>query len=69
MTKLKNIVYEQGDYWVYKKNHGHYEVFRNGITHATRCAIIHFSSDDKKALDNAIKECQRRNNIENDTRN
>ena len=41
---LSDIVYEKGCYWALRvknaKGHIFYEVYKNGITHATRCAII-----------------------------
>lgn len=57
--KLKNIVYENGNYWVLKVTHG-FEVYKNGITHATRCAIIGYEGE--KGIARAIKEIERRKN-------
>lgn len=35
MTKLSNIVFEQGRTWVHKDKDGLFTVYVNGITHAT----------------------------------
>lgn len=61
----EQIIYENGNYWVRKVEAGHYEVYKNGITHSTRCSIVEYSDDDKKALAIAIEECDRRNEKEN----
>lgn len=41
---LSNIVMEKGEYWALrvKKPSGYisYEVYKTGVTHSTRCAII-----------------------------
>lgn len=54
---VRNILYEHGEYFVIKARKG-YEVYRNGVTAATRCAII--GSDGEKWLKRAIEECDRR---------
>lgn len=54
------IIFETASFYVWKKAIGHYEVYRNGITSATRCSVIHFSNDDQKALTRAMAECNRR---------
>lgn len=55
-----DIVYELGQYWVYKmpKDKG-FEVYKNGLTHSTRCAQIGYKGD--KGLNRAIEECNKRN--------
>lgn len=55
---MKNkIIYEKGDYHVLKAKHG-YEVYKNGLTHATRCAIIGYEGE--KGIGKAIEEIDRR---------
>lgn len=54
MTK---VLYSNGDFWVCKAKHG-YEVYKNGLTHSTRCAIIGYEGDD--GLKRAIAEADRR---------
>ena len=59
MTRESDIAYERGEYWVLRvgKDKG-YEVYKNGITHSTRCAIIGFPDD--VGLARAIAEIDRR---------
>lgn len=54
-----DIAYERGDYWVLRlpKDKG-YEVYKVGITHSTRCAIIGFPGH--IGLARAIAEIDRR---------
>ncbi len=54
---LKNIVYENDIYYVLKVTHG-FEVYKQGINHATRCAIIGYEGE--KGIARAIKEIERR---------
>jgi hypothetical protein len=58
---LKDLVttalYTNGDYWVRRAKHG-YEVFKDGITHSTRCAIIGYDGD--KGFSRAKEEADRR---------
>lgn len=39
MTRESDILYQNGNFWVCKSRKG-YEVYEDGITHATRRAII-----------------------------
>jgi hypothetical protein len=56
--KLKDIVHERGAHWVLRLPNGHYEVYKTGITHSTRCAYIGWEGD--KGLQRAIAEVERR---------
>jgi len=55
----EDILYENSDYWVCKSKNG-YEVYKNCITHSTRCAIIGYEGE--KGLNMAIYECDKRAN-------
>jgi hypothetical protein len=57
MLKESDILHESGAYWVTHAKHG-YEVFKTGVTHSTRCAIIGYEG--KNGLERAIDECKRR---------
>jgi len=52
-----NIVYERPGFYVIKVSKG-FEVYRNGITAAARCAIIGYTG--QKGLARAIAECDKR---------
>ena len=56
--KEENIVFESdcGKFYVYKIASGRYEINKNGITHATRVALICYL-DDSTARDRAIEIC------------
>lgn len=56
--KESDILYEKGNYWVCASNKGGYEVYRIGITHSTRCAIIGYKGAEGLLL--AKMECDRR---------
>lgn len=67
--KVKDIVYETKTHFAIRvdksttaktgiKVTGGYEVYKIGITHATRCAIIGWNGD--LGLARAIAECERR---------
>lgn len=56
-VKLKDIVHEEGPYWVLRVAKG-FEVYKNGVTHSTRCA--HFGYTGDEGLRRAIAECRRR---------
>lgn len=64
MLKETDILYQNGDYWICKyfrgKEHIGFEIYKNGITHSTRCAIIGLGEN--YGLKRAIKECDRRAN-------
>lgn len=57
--KESDILYEKGNYWACASKKGGYEVYKNGITHSTRCAIIGYKG--QKGLDRAKLECNKRN--------
>lgn len=71
--KLTDVVHETKNYFILKVEKKHsqfnkenpngkyicYEIYKNGITCATRCAIV------GTGLENAIKECDRREEIIN----
>lgn len=60
LMSAHGIIHEGSGHHVRRVGPGHYEVYRNGITAATRCGIFHFSNNDAKALARAIAECNRR---------
>ena len=59
-----DILHETKNHWVMKvktgKRAGTYEVYKNGITHSTRCSQIGYKGTE--GLERAIKECERREN-------
>lgn len=55
--KESDIVYEKQDYFVLKAKHG-YEVYKCGLTHSTRCAIIGYTGE--IGIRKAIAEIERR---------
>jgi hypothetical protein len=55
--KESDIVYENGGHWVLRVKNG-FEVYKNGITPSTRCAIIGWSG--AVGEEKAIAECDRR---------
>jgi hypothetical protein len=61
-TKMKesDILYENKNYWVYGTKKGTYEVYKVGITHSTRCAIIGYKGNE--GLEMAKAECDKRAN-------
>ena len=61
MMTEDQILHQAGPYWVCKAKHG-YEVYKDGVTHATRCAIIGFEG--QKGLTRAKAEADRRNQQE-----
>lgn len=58
MYKESDIAYEKGQFWVLNLGSKGFEVYKNGITHSTRCAVIGFSG--QNGLDRAIVEIDRR---------
>lgn len=62
MMKESDILYEDKDkeYYVIRVQHG-YEVYKNGITHATRCAQIGWAGE--VGLQKAIAEINKRKTI------
>ena len=57
MYKLSDVMYETESYWVLRIKSG-FEVYRNGLTHSTRCAQIGWTGD--RGLQKAITEANRR---------
>ena len=62
----KDIAYENKNYFVLRKKHKKsgnqfYEVYKIGVTHSTRCAIIGYSGE--KGLTKAIQEIKRREKL------
>jgi hypothetical protein len=57
MIRESDIAYERGEYWVLRTSKG-FEVYKNGITHSVRCAIIGFRGDG--GLARAVAEIDRR---------
>jgi len=58
--KESDILFEIGDYWIAKARKGDgYEVWRNGVTHSTRCAVIGWNGE--KGLERAKEEAIKRN--------
>lgn len=62
--KESDIMHETKNFFVIQQksrsNTTMYCVYKTGITHATRCATIHYSKDLPKALARAIAECNKR---------
>lgn len=56
--KESDIAYEKGQFWVLNLGSKGFEVYKIGLTHSTRRAIIGFSG--QKGLDRAILEIDRR---------
>ncbi len=58
IIKLKDTVYENGNHWVLRTEKGTFEVYKNGITHSTRCAVIAWEG--KRGFERAKTECDKR---------
>ena len=56
--KETQIAYEKADFWVLNLGLKGFEVYRDGITHSTRCAIIGYQGEN--GLSRAIAEIERR---------
>ena len=56
----QQILYQRGAYWVCRAVGKGFEIYKDGITHATRCAVIGF--DGVEGLRRAIAEIDRRIN-------
>jgi hypothetical protein len=61
--KEADFLYVNGPYWVCRKGKG-FEVYRDGITHATRVATIGFEGQD--GLERAKAVADRRANMDAD---
>ena len=59
--KEADIKYENGKHWVSQTPSGGFEVWKDGVTHATRCAQIGFNG--AKGLKRAIEEADRRERV------
>lgn len=57
MTTERDIAYENDTHWVLRKSAG-FEVYRKGVTHSVRCAIIGFKGE--KGLTRAKEEADKR---------
>lgn len=57
MAAKDQIVYDTGAYWVKQTCKG-FEVYKTGLTHSTRCAVIGYRG--QKGLDRAKAEIERR---------
>lgn len=57
--KESDILYENGDYYVIRVKYG-YEVYRNELTHAVRCAQIGYKAEE--GMKRAIADINRRIN-------
>ncbi len=42
MLQESDIVYQQGGFWAVKTLKG-FEIYKDGVTHAVRCAVIGFT--------------------------
>lgn len=58
MYKELDIAYEKGPYWVLNMGLKGFEIYKTGITHSTRCAVIGYQN--QKGLDRSIAEIDRR---------
>lgn len=57
MYSIEDVVYETGQHWVMRVPYG-FDVYRVGLTHSTRCAVIWYKGD--AGLQRAIAEVARR---------
>ena len=58
--RQQQILYQRGAYWVCRAVGKGFEIYKDGTTHATRCAVIGF--DGVEGLRRAIAEIDRRIN-------
>ena len=58
MYKESQIAYEKGPYWVLNLGLKGFEVYKTGITHSTRCAVIGYQGI--TGLERAKIEIERR---------
>ena len=56
--KESQIAYEKGPFWVLNLGSKGFEVYKIGITHSTRCAVIGYQGS--KGLERAKTEIDRR---------
>lgn len=57
------IAYENATHWVLDDGKNDYKVFRNGITHSTKCATVGRSL----GIERAILEADRRDSVVKDS--
>ena len=60
--KSEDVVFESTPYWVLNKKSDGFEVYKNGITHSTRCAVIGYTGEE--GLSRAKAEIIRRKKLE-----
>jgi hypothetical protein len=58
----QDIVFESGKYWVFDAKKKGFEVYKNGVTHSTRCAKIGWTG--QVGLDRAKQEIKRRQELD-----
>ena len=58
----REILYENGRFWLWRHPDGFYEIYGNGATHANRCGIIAYAG--QRGLDMAKAEVDRRAALE-----
>jgi hypothetical protein len=58
----QDIVFESGKYWVFDAKKKGFEVYKNGVTHSTRCAQIGWTG--QVGLDRAKQEITRRQELD-----
>lgn len=65
MTKEEDIIFESGNYWIFDAKQKGFEVYKSGITHSTRCAVIGFTG--QAGIDRAKQEIKRRQELDDRT--
>lgn len=53
---LDDVIHETRNHWVLRVKNG-FEVYKTGVTHSVRCAIIGYKGEEGKKR--AITECER----------
>lgn len=56
----RDIVHENGDFWVSREKPGLYKVWKVGVCASERCAVVSNKRDPAWARERAISECNRR---------
>lgn len=51
MMRESEILFQRGDYWICRapKPRKGFEIYRDGVTHATRCGVIGFEGEEGMA--------------------
>jgi len=59
MLKTKDILYENGLFWILKKEQGHFEIYENARTggYSTRREIVAYPRYPEKAWQRVITRC------------